>query len=411
MLTVDEARARVLATVARTPAERIPLANALGRVAALAVQADVDLPLWDNSAMDGYAVRASDLATGGTSLRLLETVPAGGWPVKTILAGCASAVMTGAPLPEGADAVVMVEDTDGSLEGVVEVRSVVAPGTHVRRRGSDVARGQVIIEAGTTLSAGAIGLLGALGAADVAVARRPRVGLLTTGDEVVAPGVPLQPGQIWSANHLTLAALVAQAGGQAVDLGIAPDDEDAVVAAVQSGLQGGCDLVVTTGGVSVGAFDVVKGAFERLGGAVDFWKVKMKPGKPFAFALAGRVPLFGLPGNPVSCMVNFLEFVHPWIRHALGAPQALLPTVHATALDAYADSPGRETFVRVMLERLPEGYGVRLAGGQGSHALGAMARAHGLARLPAAAAGYAVGDRVEVEVFDIGALFPVTLPI
>jgi molybdopterin molybdotransferase len=399
VLTVDEARARILATVAPSGVERVALLDGLRRVAAADVRSAVDVPAWDNSAMDGFAVVASDLADGGATLEVGETIAAGGWPSETLVPGRAAAIMTGAPMPPGADAVVMVENSvrDG---GSVTLSDRPEPGQFVRRRGSDVAIGTTVVRTGEVLDAAKLGLLAALGESTVAVARRPRVGLFTTGDEVVAPGMPLQPGQIWSSNNTTLAALVREAGGEPVDLGIVGDALEPTIQRLHAAMDAGCDVVVTTGGVSVGAFDFVKPAFEALGGSLEFWRVRMKPGKPLAFGLAGAVPLLGLPGNPVSCMVNFYQFVWPWIRSAMGDPHPELPVVTARALDRFREKAGREAFVRVRLSMANDGFEARLTGPQGSGLLSSMAGAHGLARVPSDWEGFEIGDKLAVQLID-----------
>ena len=237
--------------------------------------------------------------------------------------GTAIGIMTGAPVPEGADAVVMVENTNGATEGEVEVRGVATAGQHIRRRGEDVQEGAEVLGKGMVMTPARVGVASSLGHTHLSVRRRPVLAILTTGDEVVQPGTPLKPGQIWSSNAASLAGLALEAGAVPLDLGNAPDSLEATQAALQRGLRD-ADLVVTTGGVSVGQYDFVRDAVAAVGGGLEFWKVRMKPGKPLAFGQAGAVPLFGLPGNPVSCMVNFLQFVRPWIRMSLGDPAPFL---------------------------------------------------------------------------------------
>ena len=409
MLTIDEALTRVLALVDGTGVERVAVADALGRVLAEDVVADVDLPPWDNSSMDGYAVRAADTASGDARLDLLEVIAAGSAPTCVVVAGTASAIMTGAPMPAGADAVVMVEDTDGGLEAVVQVRAAASVGQHVRRQGESVQRGSVAVRAGGELRAGALALLAALGRDSVVVARRPVVGVLSTGDEVVAAGRPLAPGQIYSSNGVALVALAREAGAIGLDLGNVADDPALIEQALASAVAR-CDVVVTTGGVSVGAFDHVKGVFERIAGGIDFWKVSMKPGKPLAVSCAirdgRRVPLLGLPGNPVSCMVNFLEFVRPMLRLAMGAGAPFLPEVQARVAAPIVESGARVKLVRVVLALADDGAvvcrpAVGAAGGpQSSGSVVEMAHAHGLALLGSEARRVAVGEVVRVQVFD-----------
>lgn len=407
MLSVEDALQRILSQPVSMPEELVPLAESHGRILARDISAPADVPPWNNSAMDGYAVRAADTSESGASLRLLEVIGAGRAPVHEVVPGTASGIMTGAPMPPGADAVVMVERTDGSRTGVVRIDGMAEVGQHVRPRGGDIAEGSVVLRAGCTLLPGRVGLVASVGAAEVWVRRRPRVAILTTGDEVIPPGRPLAPGQIYSSNNAVLVGLALQAGAIPVDRGIATDDLEGLVAALEGCLD--CDAVVTTGGVSVGAYDFVKEAYARVGADVDFWKVRMKPGKPLAFGWVSRgdrqVPLFGLPGNPVSCMVNFLQFTRPWIRTALGDPAPFLPVVAATAAEDFRDRPGRARLIRVVLEQ-DDGGGLacRSTGSQSSGVLTSMARAHGLLLVGPEAEAPSAGASVRVQLLDPGFL-------
>lgn len=394
MLSIEEALARVLAHVPANGSERVELLSAYGRVLAEDVHAPVELPPWPGSAMDGYAVRAADVPG---RLRVLETIPAGGVPTHAVLPGTASRIMTGAPVPDGADAVVMVEDTEARGD-MVEVRVGASPGQHVRPRGSEVARGARVLSRGTTLTPGAVGVLAALGLPSVRVAARPRVAVLSTGDEVVEPGFPLGPGQIWSSNSHALCGLVLEAGGQPVHLGNVPDRPEALARAYREALQ--VDVVVSTGGVSVGDFDHVKEVLGGLGLAMDFWRVAMKPGKPLAFGTLGGRPVFGLPGNPVSCMVNFLQFVRPMLRRMLGDPRPFLPVIDAEMTAPWRRRPGRPELVRVRLERRDGRVWATVAGGQGSAHLLGMAEAHGFALM--AGEQTELAGPVRVQVYDPG---------
>ncbi|MCA9569994.1 MAG: molybdopterin molybdotransferase MoeA, partial [Myxococcales bacterium] len=366
MLAMNEAAARILATAAPTPPETLPLHDALDRFAATDVHASVAVPPWDNSAMDGYAVRAVDTGPGA-SLALTGVVGAGsvGGPVGP---GEAVAIMTGAPMPPGADAVVIVEDTDGATEGRVTLTTAVSPDENVRREGGDLAHGDLVVAAGQRLTPARLGLLAAVGHADVQVRVRPRVAVLATGDEIVRPGQPLGPGQIHSSNPYALVGLLRTLGADATDLGDAPDDLEGLVALLQTALHH--DAVVTTGGVSVGRFDLVKEAFARLGVDMAFWKVRMKPGKPLAFGTLRRgghtTALFGLPGNPVSCMVNTHVFVAPWIRACLGMATPFPARVRARMAGDLHERPGRAKLLRVTLESTPDGLLARSTGPQGS---------------------------------------------
>lgn len=392
MLTVEEALGRILATVPANGSERVSLDDADGRVLAEDVVAPRALPPWPASAMDGFAVRADD-APGPR--RILETIAAGGVPTLEVAPGCASRIMTGAPVPAGADAVVMVEDTTTAGE-IVHIGTKAVSGQHVRARGSEVPEGVTVLTRGRTMGPGAVGLCAALGIPSLRVWMRPRVAILSTGDEVVEPGFPLGPGQIHSSNTYALAALVREAGGVALNLGTVRDDPAAMAVAYREALQ--CDVVLSTGGVSVGDYDHVKGVLAGLGIAMDFWRVAMKPGKPLAYGVLGGRPIFGLPGNPVSCMVNFYQFVRPLLRTMLGDPRPFLPVIRAEMIGSRRRSPGRPEFVRVRLSREGDRVRAEVAGHQGSASLLSMSDAHGFALVPAASV--AVEGTVSVQVFD-----------
>ncbi len=400
MLTVEQALERVMEEVRPMPAERVSLDRALGRVLAEEVASPLDIPGWDNSAMDGYAVRAADVADPPVVLAVLETVAAGSVPTRRVGPGTCARIMTGAPMPEGADAVVMVEDTEPAGEGRVRVLAAVAPGRHVRPRGHDVPRGRVVFRPGRTLGPAEVGMLSAMGLPSVMVAQRPRVAVLSTGDEVVEAGWPLGPGQIHSSNTHALMGLVAEAGGVPIHAGIAPDRPAELAAALDRCRR--ADVVLTTGGVSVGDFDLVKDALSSGDAELAFWKVRMKPGKPLAFGRLGGRPAFGLPGNPVSCMVNFLQFVRPFLRRMLGDPRPFLPVLEAELAGDLAKRPGRALLARVALSF----EGGRLVASpvatQSSGALSSMVEADGFALLGAEEGGRRAGERVRVQVFRWG---------
>jgi molybdopterin molybdotransferase len=426
LLSVEAARERILAALGGPlPTETLGLEAALGQVLGAPVVATTDLPPWDNSAMDGYAVRAADL-TGATEdrpiqLRVIGEVPAGGRADRAVEPGTAIRIATGAPLPEGADSVVQVElttplgadgapigprgrDASGPPPTACAVHVAVDQGTAVRRRGEDVRAGATVLEAGTTLTPAAVGLTAGCGVVSVTVHRRPRIAVMATGDEVRAPGEPLGPAGIPDANGPGLRAMVTAAGATAIDLGIARDDLDDVLTRLRRGIDE-ADGVIVAGGVSVGPYDVVKLAFEALG-RVDLWRVAVQPGKPFAFGVApGGVVLFGLPGNPVSGFVTFELFVRPAIRRLAGHERILRETDRGILVEPAGKAAGRRAFLRVVAERDETGRDVRdeagrlrvrLAGGQGSHVLSALAAAEALAVVPEAVDALPAGAPVEL---------------
>ena len=391
MLTVEQALARVLEGITRGGAEPVPIADALGRVLAEALVATMDLPPWDNSAMDGYAVRACD--TPGRLL-VTESVAAGRMSSAAIDSRQAARIFTGAPLPPGTDSVVMQEDT--SRDGdVVVIASAVHAGQHVRPRGQDVRTGTTLLNPGVVITPGVLGLLATFGRCEVAVTRRPRVALISTGDEVVLPGQPLGLAQIYSSNNAALAGMVAQAGAIPVDLGNVHDDPEAIRQRFADAARL-ADVLVSTGGVSVGDHDHVKGV---LGDQIGFWQVAMKPGKPLAFGKIQGKAFFGLPGNPVSCLVNFLQFVRPMLRTMLGDPRPYLPVVHAQLARPVRRHTGRVELLRVRLHRQGDELIATPAGGhQGSGNVRSMAESHGFAMLDATTSE--VSGVVSVQVFD-----------
>lgn len=411
MLTVEQAQSRIFARISSMSEEVVQLDESAGRLLARPVVCERDVPPWDNSSMDGYAVRASDTSDGSYELQVNEVIGAGVMPSVPVAVGTTSAIMTGAPMPEGADAVVMVENTDGSQEGTVQMRGQVPSGKYVRRRGSDMAVGQEVLRPGQVLNAGGVGLVSSLGHPEVWVRRRPVVSILSTGDEVVMPGNPIGPGQIYSSNNVSLATMVRQAGAVARNCGNAPDDLDELVRQMRRALMGS-DVLITTGGVSMGAFDHVREAHQILGVEMDFWKVRMKPGKPLAFGWVRgedrEIPVFGLPGNPVSCMVNFLQFVRPWLRMSMGDPKPYLPVVDAVAGHDFKGRSDRVRFERVVLEPAESGWVAHSTGSQGSGILTGMAAADGLACLPLDQASPVAGERIRVQLIRPGGLSSAT---
>lgn len=396
LIPLGEAREQVLARCVPLPPVAMAVEEALGCVTAEPVVCEEEVPPFANTAMDGYAVRSADVrgASAATPvvLRVVGTLHAGHAPSVAVEEGEALRIMTGAPMPAGADAVVMVESTSAVDGGAaVEIRESVPPGRHVRPAGDDLRPGDVVIEAGAELTPARIGVLATLGMDTVAVHPRPRVGVMSTGDELVeAPGA-LRPGQIRDSNRPMLLALVRASGFVPVDLGRVPDDADAIRTAFASALVS-CDAVITSGGVSMGDADLVKDVLGELGD-LRWMKIAIKPAKPFAFGAIGRgeggvgtIPVFGLPGNPVSSVVSFELLARPALRQMMGFPADQLDRLRVSAI---ADAPlkrrpdGKVHFVRVVCRYGDDGrYHVRSAGGQGSHQLGALAAANALAILP-----------------------------
>jgi molybdenum cofactor synthesis domain-containing protein len=394
----DDVRAHVLRHAPPLEAVESPVADALGTVAAGDVVAAEYVPPFANSAMDGFAVRADDVRAVPVSLDVITTIAAGDDPTDVSVApGQAARIMTGAAMPAGADAVVMIEETDGGPDTRVEIRRTVGPGDFVRQAGEDVKPGDVLVVAGDRLNPARVGLLAAAGCISVAVVPRPRVGVLSTGDELVPAGQPLRPGQIRDSNRALLVGLLSEGGFDAVDLGVASDDRDAIAGALREATSR-CDAVLTSGGVSVGDFDFLAPVLAGLG---EVWKyqIAIKPAKPFVFGVTGGTPVFALPGNPVSAAVSFELFARPALRQMAGcrADDLLQPVVRAVAAEPLARrADGKTHYVRVVTRWQADGrLSVRSAGGQGSHVLSALAASDALAVLPDGD-GVGQGDDVDV---------------
>jgi molybdopterin molybdotransferase len=399
MISVRDALDRVLQGLPHTRGEQVALRQARGRVLAAAIVAVRDVPPFRNSAMDGYAVRAGDVAGASaatpTRLRIGETIAAGAVASRAIGGGTAVRIMTGAPMPDGADAVVRVEDT--AVVGTeVEIRAAVASGTNVREPGEDMRVGETVLAPGRVLRPADIGLIASLGIAHVTVVRRPRVAILSTGDELVDVGEPLGPGQIVNSNAYTLAAAVAEAGAEALLLGIVRDRPEDIRAALADACT--ADVVLSTGGVSVGSFDYVRPMLAELGYQERFWKVAQKPGKPLTFGVCRGTPVFGLPGNPVSSLVCFYLYVAPALRTMMGQVDVHLPTAQATLTEPLKTAAGLTEFVRCSLEGTPEDYRVRSTGTQSSGALRSLSSGDALIIAQPGTGELRAGARVRVAI-------------
>ncbi len=402
MIPLDDAKARVFRDCHPLPVTEVTLAEADGLVLAEGVAAKEDIPPFANTAMDGFAVIAAD--TGGASedaparLSIAGTIAAGTVAPRPVHSGEAMRIMTGAPMPDGTDAVIMVELT--AVEGDhVLARAEVPVGNHVRGAGDDVKAGVEVLPLGSPLSAGHLGVLASLGRQRVKVHQRPRVGVISTGDELIEGPQRLEPGQIRDSNRHTLLALVGRVGCEAIDLGLVRDDEDLIERALRDAAST-CDAVITSGGVSMGDFDYVKAVLSRIAD-MDWMQVAIKPAKPLAFGTLEGIPVFGLPGNPVSSMVSFELFARPGLRRMMGHPRPERQTFWAVAAEGLPRRPdGKTHFGRVRAQMGADGrLELRSAGGQGSHQLTAMADSDALALLPDGD-GVQRGDEVEVILLD-----------
>jgi molybdopterin molybdotransferase len=414
MITVEEAREYILKRFHPLEPERVNLLDALDRVLTEDVLSDIDVPPFNNSAMDGYAVRVEDIKFATTdkpvTLRVIGDIAAGYVAKGRVEAGTAMRIMTGAPMPEGADTVVRFEETSEGVQARamrksrdnVEILKAGARGENVRNAGEDIGKDKIVLKKGTVLGPAAIGVLATVGKKEVSVHRRPRVAILATGDELVGVDEPVTPGKIRNSNEYTNTAAVIKAGGIPVRLGIARDKIEDLTAKIRQGLDADVDLFITSAGVSVGDYDIVK---DVLGaeGEMHFWQVKMKPGKPLAFGiLRGKkaVPILGLPGNPVSAIVSFEIFARPAILTMLGKTRFTRPSVRAVLQDTAKNSADRRNFIRVWVEMQNGRYVARTTGEQGSGILTSMARANGLLTMPEDVTLIRSGEDVEIQMLD-----------
>ena len=397
MIPLSEAQELVLAGCDVLDEAVVPVDRARGLVTTETVLAPELVPPFDNTAMDGFAVRSADVADAPATLGVAGTIPAGVAPDITVEAGQAARIMTGAVIPPGADAVVMVELTETSADGTeVTVAQSVPAGNHIRRAGEDLTVGQTVFGPGEVLTPGHLGVLTSLGMYEVKVRPKARVGVMSTGDELVEGPQPLEVGQIRDSNRHTLLALLAESGCDPVDLGSLADDEAEITAGIRAGVEK-CDALLTSGGVSMGDYDYVKKVLDEIGD-MSWMQVAIKPAKPLAFGRVEGIPVFGLPGNPVSSMVSFELFARPGLRKMMGHPVGTWhrPPVMGRAVEQLRRRPdGKTHFARVRVEYADGEYRVRSAGGQGSHQLSAMAAADALAVL-ADGEGLDVGDPVSL---------------
>lgn len=396
MRPLAAAQSDVLAAIDPLPIDNVELAEALGLALAEPIVAHHDLPPFANSAMDGYAVIATDVAKPPVTLPVLEDVAAGSVPSQVVTPGTAIKIMTGAPMPAGADTIVPVEDTEPGLD---EVRILTgAPrGASVRPAGDDVSAGTEVLEAGETLTPARLGVCASLGYDRPLVRRRPRVAILSTGDEIVPPDTTnLQPGKIRDANRFTLRGMLEDVGADVIDFGIVGDDADLLRAALADAAAS-ADVVVTSGGVSMGEYDLVKHLLAELG-SVDFWKVAMKPAKPFAFGRLADTPFFGLPGNPVSVAVAFEQFLRPALLHMMGATKLFRPRFTGMLDEPVRTDPEKDVFLRVTIEPGEDGMlHAGSSGAQGSNILTALAAADGFAVIPVGIGSVGAGSLVQLE--------------
>ena len=397
MVSFEEARSIILDNVQPVGAERIHLLEAAGRILAEDVAAPWDLPLWDNSAMDGYAVRAEDCLTTPCRLRVTGFLPAGAKADGfTVEPGCAVRIMTGAPTPAGCDAVVPVEETDDGTEEVTLLEQV-RKGQHVRFRAEDVAAGVLFVRTGSIIRPPEVNMLAGFGMALVPAYRRPTVAILSTGDELVELGRTPGPGEIINSNTLSLAAAVTETGCIPRIIGIARDNRKSHLEKFCEGLK--ADVLITSAGVSAGDCDLVRDILEELGARQLFWKVGIKPGGPTAFAMYGSTPVFSLPGNPVSTLITFEEFVRPALLKMQGHQRVLRPFFKAVLREGLKKKPGKVQIVRVRLEKNGGIWYATSSGNQQTAILKTMVDARAIAVLPAESTAFAAGDEIDVHYY------------
>ena len=401
MISVDDALTIILDAIPVLGLERVHILDSLDRVLGEDVHAPYSIPPWDNSAMDGYAVIHGDIEGASRQnpavLNVVGDLPAGYTAQKPIFRGEAIRIMTGAPIPGGCDTVVKVEDT-GSEGDRVKIFNVPARGEHIRRAGEDVMQGSLVLSRGSILRPAAVGMLSSLKRSVISVSRRPTVAVISTGDELIDVDGELSAGKIVGSNTYSLASLVKDSGGQPLVLGIARDNPEALRSIFRAALA--ADMIISSGGVSVGDYDLVKDMLRELGAEMKFWKVHMRPGQPLAFGVIGGKPTFGLPGNPVSCMISFEQFVRPAILKASGHTRIFRPLIEARLKEPLKKKEGKKYFMRCCISIEDGAYAVTTTGGQGSGILLSMVKADGLIVLPETKSEFAAGTMVKVQVLN-----------
>jgi molybdopterin molybdotransferase len=401
---VQAARERILAQLQPIASETLPLIQCANRVLAQDIPAATDLPLFDNSAMDGFAMRSADTVTAAAAstvtLSVVADIPAGSSPQLTLAKGQAARIMTGAPIPNGADAVIPVEDTNFNYReagapapATVTISRVVKIGENIRPRGMDIHQGGIVLHAGRSLKPQDLGMLAMLGIAQVQVYKKARVALFSSGDELLEVDAPLQPGKIRDSNSYTLASLVEDSGAEVIRLGVAKDTRSSVETLLEQAADSQADLILSSAGVSVGAFDFIKEVIEA-NGRLDFWRVNMRPGKPLAFGEYRGIPFFGLPGNPVSAFVGFEVFVRPAIGKLNGLVSGIRPKVRVRLAEE-VQSDGRESYLRAEIQQGESGLIAKLTGHQGSGNLLSLIQANALLIIPAGVKCVPAGREVD----------------
>ncbi len=413
MLSVEEARDNILSMMSVLNTVYIPLSDCLGHVLSKDISSIIDVPPWNNSAMDGFAVIANNTQGSSDSnpvkLNVIDSVYAGDMPNLKVSHNTAIRIMTGAPIPDGANAVVPFEQTNEIQQqlnskqlNTIDILKPVKENDYIRFRGEDIKSGDSIFTKGTILRPSEIGVLATLGFKEIPVIRKPKIAIISTGNELTTIGETIQPGKIYDANTYSIASSVEKYGGSPIILGIAKDNEESLNKLLDKALD--CDILVTSAGVSKGDYDIVKNILSQRGN-MEFWSVNMKPAKPIAFGWINKthnekLPLLGLPGNPVSAMVAFEQFVRPSILKLKGYTNLDKPTIHATLKNTIKNEDGRRMYIRVLVKKEGVDYYAEATGNQGSHVLTSMAKANGLAICPENVLQIDSGQEIEVQMID-----------